>query len=635
MKMIRSNRRKVIEEVYGSKLEGIHSAKSQAIPQAGRASAQKTGRNASAGGGAAAAGLGHLRPPDTRIQRSFMTDNDYYIQTNLPLTAANLRNNPSILAHSSQAHLMPGGQPQPSPYSAMNTRRSNMGGGKITGRQSQIQKVAHFAMPDGKVNNSVYSLAKPKEHSHPHPHQQRHSRALSKSVTQRTNYGDNNNADTELSDKDMLLPSGTSGSVNKRRTHQHTHHMPMEMPIQMSAMQPHPPQHQLHQQQLTHHSSHQHQNVAHSHAHAHPHQHPQHPHQKHTCPRQLQSTSQPRVSAATDDDKDDDPEEFFELIRQTVQTAIGNTINETLFKNFRDLGTKIERFSGELKQTNEHLDKLQETVAGKLVHYGEENSRHFRYLCMKSEYDKMFFQHQAMLTNPSADSSNPSQQNVAAIGVAPTLGGNARPMSNQKFNSKAPKRSGSTQERGKMPTSNTNKVQNPCTYRTTSKAPHQQQTTEPHKSSSDQSLGQSSQLGVAEVLGHIQRFCTQIQQNDMGSQNQMTPDAFNKMEASLIAKAKSNVVLGLCGTDNKPAARTAAASQKKTSDEHEGEMMGDSMDEAYSELEDFQMSSDEMTSCSDDDDCGLKYPSGAVTSRAPAAVNSFRRQSNNGAGDGQ
>ncbi|XP_033245427.1 lateral signaling target protein 2 homolog [Drosophila miranda] len=624
MKIVRSSRRKGIEELYGAKMEGIHPVKSQAMPQGGssRSAPQKSGRNPSAGGG----GLGLLRPPDSRIQRSFVTDNDYYIQTNLPLTAGNLRNNPSILVHSSQAHLMPATHPQPSPY-AMSSRRGNTTG-KMTGRQTQGQKVAHFAVPDGKANNSVYNLGKSKEHSH----QQR--RAVSKSVTQRTNYGTlegtNNNAATDISDKEMILPNGTSGSINKRRSHQHAaaHHMQMEMPIQMAPM-PHPPQHQLHQQQLTHHShsKQQHQNVPHQHQHPHPHAH------QHTCPRQSQSSSQPQVSAADDDDKDDDPEEFFELIRQTVQTAIGNKINDALFKNFRDLGTKIERFSGELKQTNDQLNKLKEAVTSKLVHYGEENSRHFRYLCMKSEYDKMYFQHQAMLgtnppTDPSTIQSNPSQQNVAAIGSTPFLGGHACPMSNQKFNSKAPKHSST----GKMSTSSTNKVQNPCAYRNTSKALHQQQTPGPHKSSSDQSLGQSSQLKVAEVLGHIQRFCTKMQFNDMG--NQMLPDAFANLEASLVAKAKSNAGLG--GAENKAAPRSASGSQrdKKTNDENECEMQGDSMDEAYSELEDFPASSEEISSCSDDD-CGMTYPRGAVTSRGPAPVNSFRRQPNNGAGDGQ
>ncbi|SPP89595.1 uncharacterized protein LOC117591098 [Drosophila guanche] len=609
MKMVRSNRRKVIEEVYGSKLDAIHPVKSQALPLLGIAG----------GGGAGATGLAHLRPPDTRIQSSYMTDNDYYIQTNMPLTAKNLRNNSNILTNA-----------QPSPYSNMNTQRSNIGG-KISGRQPQQHKVAHLTLPEGKVNNSVYGLApKPKEH----PHQQRYGCALSKSVTQRSNYSaievkNNNNADTELSNKELIHQSGKSGSINKRRSHQHTHRMPMEMPIQMAVM-PHPPQHQLHQQQLTHHSNsnHQHQNVAHTNGNTHT---PQHPHQKHTCPRQSQSSSQPQVSAADDEDKDDDPEEFFELIRQTVQTAIGNTINDTLFKSFRDLGTKIERFSGELKQTNDKFEKLQETVTGKLVHYGEESSRHFRYLCMKSEYDKMFFQHQAMLSNQTADSSNPSQQNFAAIGVAPSLGGTVRPMSNQKFISKAPKHTQTAQDRGKLPTGNgnTNKVQNPCAYRTTSKAPHQQQTPpEPHKSS-DQIVGQSSHLGVAEVLGHIQRICTQMQQNDMGQQNEnhLPPDAFNKLEASLVAKAKSNAALGIGGAKHKVLAAGAV--------KNEGKLLVDSLDEAYSETEDFAMYYDESSSCSDDDDCGLKYPSGAVTSRAPAPVNPFRRQSNNGAGDGQ
>ncbi|XP_037955489.1 uncharacterized protein LOC119685316 isoform X1 [Teleopsis dalmanni] len=210
-------------------------------------------------------------------------------------------------------------------------------------------------------------------------------------------------------------------------------------------------------------------------------------------------------NANYDEDKDDDTEEFFELIRQTVESAIAvnnKSITDVFNRNFRDLSAKIDRFSTELKATNAALNKMQNDMNNKVIHYGEENSRHFRYLCMKSEYDKMFYQHHAMMTQnlkPEKGGGAVGGGGVAVGGGGVGGGGGGGNMSCNKSNV--------TNETDlKLKTC-------PCRSNRTLQA-------EPHKSSSeDQIIGnisnKSSEMGMREVLEHIQRFCNQMQMGDM------------------------------------------------------------------------------------------------------------------------
>ncbi|XP_017470698.1 PREDICTED: uncharacterized protein LOC108362283 [Rhagoletis zephyria] len=214
-----------------------------------------------------------------------------------------------------------------------------------------------------------------------------------------------------------------------------------------------------------------------------------------------------------DDDKDDDTEEFFELIRQTVENAIGKSISDLLNRNFRELSAKVDRFSAELKSTNALLNKLQTDINNKVVHYGEENSRHFRYLCMKSEYDKMFYQHHTMLASTS--------------GTQPTAAPNPPAAQPQKHCS------------GSKPSTSINeceKAQNSCSCRSTIKS----SPSEPHKTSSEErSIGQkSSEIGMREVLEHIQRFCTQMQMSELKCDDQPLPksNSYRLEEAMKISK---------------------------------------------------------------------------------------------------
>ncbi|XP_036346297.1 uncharacterized protein LOC118755575, partial [Rhagoletis pomonella] len=203
----------------------------------------------------------------------------------------------------------------------------------------------------------------------------------------------------------------------------------------------------------------------------------------------------------------------FELIRQTVENAIGKSISDLLNRNFRELSAKVDRFSAELKSTNALLNKLQTDINNKVVHYGEENSRHFRYLCMKSEYDKMFYQHHTMLASTS--------------GTHPTAAPNPPAAQPQKHCS------------GSKPSTSTNeceKAQNSCSCRSTIKS----SPSEPHKTSSEErSIGQkSSEIGMREVLEHIQRFCTQMQMSELKCDDQPLPksNSYRLEEAMKISK---------------------------------------------------------------------------------------------------
>uniref|UniRef100_A0A1A9W9C3 Uncharacterized protein n=1 Tax=Glossina brevipalpis TaxID=37001 RepID=A0A1A9W9C3_9MUSC len=232
----------------------------------------------------------------------------------------------------------------------------------------------------------------------------------------------------------------------------------------------------------SHQHSHQHQQQQHPHQHQHQHHHHNHNHR----------------TASRDDDKDDDTEEFFELIRQTVESAIGKSISDLLNRNFRELATKIERFSSELKNTNALLNKLQTDLNNKVVHYGEETSRHFRYLCMKSEYDKMFYQHQSMIAavTSSATSHPVDKRNCGGKASASNNIVGATVADNDKTNASAPI---------------------PCTCRSNKSNATNEYNELAHKQSpGDHSLSQkSSEMDMREVLEHIQRFCTQMQLNDL------------------------------------------------------------------------------------------------------------------------
>lgn len=131
------------------------------------------------------------------------------------------------------------------------------------------------------------------------------------------------------------------------------------------------------------------------------------------------------------------------------------------------------------------------------MHYGEENSRHFRYLCMKSEYDKMFYQHHNMIaatTTPSATVVNTKTMEVANP--------SAKTSDHHRLE---PTRSSTSTKSEKSPTS-------ACQCR-----PSKTMTADICKNSSDDHniSSKSSDMGMREVLEHIQRFCNQMQMNDL------------------------------------------------------------------------------------------------------------------------
>lgn len=692
--MVRPGRRKCLEEVYGTKLDSIHPVKSHvatgmAITKSATMRTDRSGITGSTGGGGGANGMGMgmgiggqggaatSRKPDARTQRSFVTANDYYITTNLPLTASGLRNASSAMTQSTHGSNMSSGvqaNPYASPYNAMSSRRGTMTG-KATARQPQQPKVPHFSLPENKTQGTSSGMIKQKDQQHQH----RLNGGHNKTMTQRSSYvtaalnAIDANTGTEFSDKELMLPAAGGGRTRRSHSHQHQHqrgHMHQHQHQHQQVQQTHPLQHQLHQQQQS--------NFAQTHNHVHPkHMHDNHP-QNHQNPRQLkvhipgQGPGMPvnkvQVSPADVDDdddnesKDDDPDEFFELIRQTVQKAIGSTISEILNTNFRDLTHKMDRFNGELKMTNENLDKLQDQVTNKVVHYGEENSRHFRYLCMKSEYDKMFYQHQTMMAGkqlPTEPGERPSQLTVASqhpvvtSAVSGSAVNNVKPNTNFKYPTKLAKHFNAQKLNNnnlKKETIDGNKVQNPCACRTTSKVSHQQQqqqqlqqqqqqllqlqqqTAETNNSVSDQSVSvKTSELDMREVLGHIQRFCTQMKLGDLKDNEQLSYD----LEDVLKPKAGMSGKMGVNHSSEESTLKAVSSKGDRKDPDSDLETPVDSMDETYIEMDEFQFSSD-MSSGSDDDSDTNKYPSGGTTARAPLKSTRMpQRSSHKGAGDGQ
>ncbi|XP_017845256.1 myb-like protein Q [Drosophila busckii] len=626
--MVRPNRRKGIEEVYGSKLEPMQTGRQQPLPNP---TMNKT----------ATMRVNSSRQSDSRTQRSYMTANDYYITTNLPLDATNMRTAPSnLITHGSKTNHIPvqmqHTNAQPTPYGNMSGRRQ-----KASARQQQLmpqqqaQQQQQQQLPKAHFNSIDAKQLSSKSHVHGHAHgHSSHTHVHSKPI-QRGVYAINPElevAANDFSEKDQMMASTSRHSY---QPHPHPH--------------AHPPQHQLHQQQQlmlpnssnsnnnNNNSSSGNNNNKHHHHHTQKHQ-----RQAHSHPHPQPHTRGMQLPTVTEEDDNDDPEEFFDLIRQTVQSAIGTTITDLMNRNFRELGSKMERFSNDLKITNEQMDKLQAEVCNKVMQYGEENSRHFRYLCMKSEYDKMFYQHQTMITNaaPSTDMASTPIANTSQcyLNMAPSTSRAPKQAATAgKIKSVKQQLAGRKADRNvKNMSSDCIKVQNPCVCRSTSKSP-KQQTLDAQQSTSEQSVNaKSSDIGVHEVLGQIQRYCTQMQLNEIkdeqqqpkyGSQMHMGDKLSNRSTATLPGESATAVAKGQLQVHaSKQTASVTTAAMRTPA-----ETPIDSMDEM--EIDNFEYSSDEMSSFSDDSD--MKFH-GNTTARPPLQSNRGQPTiiiGNNGAGD--
>lgn len=256
---------------------------------------------------------------------------------------------------------------------------------------------------------------------------------------------------------------------------------------------------------------------------------------------------------------------------------------------------------------------------------------------MKSEYDKMFYQHQTMITgkNSSNKVAAASQANLIPAAV-PTRVAKQSAAINQKSVKQQLAAGKLGQGNLKKLTRECVKAQNPCACRSTSKSPPQQQMEE-QQSSSEQSVNvKSSDLGVREVLGQIQRFCTQMQLSDLKDEqpkyNSMT--GISNIEISKNTSSASGTLAGdPTGKEVNGKSHIALKTAGGDALVAEIETPVDSMDEI--EIDNFQYSSDEMSSYSDDSD--IKF-SGTNTARAPLQSsrpkNSIQHL-NKGAGDGQ
>lgn len=147
-------------------------------------------------------------------------------------------------------------------------------------------------------------------------------------------------------------------------------------------------------------------------------------------------------------------------------------------------------------------------------------------------------------------------------------------------------------------------------------------------STSDQSINaNSSDIGVRKVLGQIHRICTQMQLSDLNDEGQQYNPLAHIPQMEMGSKHVAGSVNAVSSVGKiKPSISTVA-------DEAEQDTPVDSMDEI--EIDNFQYSSDEMSSYSDESD--MKF-TGNMTVRAP--LNTSRPKiagqlSHKGAGDGQ
>ncbi|XP_055851317.1 uncharacterized protein LOC129915685 [Episyrphus balteatus] len=108
-------------------------------------------------------------------------------------------------------------------------------------------------------------------------------------------------------------------------------------------------------------------------------------------------------------EKDEGTDEFLSLIKETVEGAVEKSLQDMVARSLRDMRIKLDEIQERVDAYGKSLEKIQSELGNKIIHYGEENSRHFRYLCMKSEYDKMFYQNQNAMNALSFD----ARQNVS------------------------------------------------------------------------------------------------------------------------------------------------------------------------------------------------------------------------------
>lgn len=177
-----------------------------------------------------------------------------------------------------------------------------------------------------------------------------------------------------------------------------------------------------------------------------------------------------------------------------------------------------------------------------VVHYGEENSRHFRYLCMKSEYDKMFYQHQSMMSNNNVAANAPPSNHMSGCGMpsttVPTSATGAqvrRGMTNEKTRTCGNINNKMSHHRENCDEARVNNCNCHGSSAGKTKVPIEEVSGKDlHKVSSEEHCisQKSSEVGMREVLEHIQRFCTQMQMNDVKPDQLLPPNSSNKQRGT-------------------------------------------------------------------------------------------------------
>ncbi|XP_037923450.1 uncharacterized protein LOC119659439 [Hermetia illucens] len=109
----------------------------------------------------------------------------------------------------------------------------------------------------------------------------------------------------------------------------------------------------------------------------------------------------------------DEIECFFDALKETVEEVVQSKLANMVNSVVDSLTKKIEEVSNKSQKVEATLAAMCGELSNKIMYYGEEHSRHFRYICMKLEYDKIFYQHINNLIHPDpAKTSESGQQTM-------------------------------------------------------------------------------------------------------------------------------------------------------------------------------------------------------------------------------
>lgn len=92
---------------------------------------------------------------------------------------------------------------------------------------------------------------------------------------------------------------------------------------------------------------------------------------------------------------------FFDALKETVEEVFQEKM-EGVVGTIQKLSKKVDDVSSNFQKIESTVAALCSELNDRIMYYGEEHSRHFGYICMKLEYDKLFYKHLNSLFDPEA-----------------------------------------------------------------------------------------------------------------------------------------------------------------------------------------------------------------------------------------